>query len=63
MELKGELNRAPLDCLTVTFTLKVVVLLVGFALLGESWDQLQARSSSRKKEDRRLLVECLVSLG
>lgn len=63
MELKGELNRAPLDCLMVTFTLNMVVLLVGFAPLGESWDQLQARSSSGKKEDRGVLVECLVSLG
>lgn len=62
MELKVELNQTPLDCLMVTLTLDVVLLLVGFAPLGKGWDQLQARSSSGKKEDRGVLVECLVSL-
>lgn len=38
--------------LIVIFTLDVVLLLVGFALLGNSWNQLQARASSGKKEDR-----------
>lgn len=32
--------------------------LAGLALVGKSWDQLLARSSSGKKEDRGALGEC-----
>lgn len=44
--------------LLVIFTVDVVLLFVGFALLGNGWNQLQARASSGKKEDRGVPVAC-----
>lgn len=56
---KGGPEPNSLDCLT----LDVILQLVGLAPLRKSWDQLQARSSSGKRVDRGVLVECMVSLG
>lgn len=59
MGLRVELNQASSDYSIVILTLDVILLWLGFALPGNSWEQV----SSSKREDRGVQEECLVSLG
>lgn len=55
--VKSGTESSSLGLFNSNFYSDVVLLLVGFELLGNSWNQLQARASSGKKEDRGVPVE------